>query len=247
MRHVNYKRWALHIIDLLQLAEGERVKRVLELACGTGNMLAELVKAGYQVFGLDLSFAMLEQAARRLNRLYATGGLEQTASLGLPAATYLWRGDMQHLAVATPMDAVICLYDSFNYCVAPESARRLLQRVAEAVRPGGLFIFDVCTERNCRRHFLNYYERDSYLEISYIRHAYFKPYRKIQVNEFFIADTFRRGPTVRERHEQRIYALQEINNMIEPRLWTVIGCFEGMSRQPGSEKSDRVHFVLRRK
>jgi len=246
MRHVNYKRWALHIIDLFKLAEGVRVDRVLEIACGTGNMLVELARAGYQTFGLDLSFDMLQQAARRLSKLHAASDCEQLAACNLPLATRLWRGDMQHLAVATPLDAVICLYDSFNYCVEPERARRLLQRVSEAVRPGGLFIFDVCTERNCRRHFLNYYERESYLEISYVRHAYFKPYRKIQVNEFFITDTLRRGPTVRERHEQRIYSLQEINDLIDPRQWAVAGCFDGMSQKPGSEKSDRVHFVLRR-
>jgi hypothetical protein len=84
------------------------------------------------------------------------------------------------------------------------------------------------------------------LEISYIRHAYFKPHRKIQVNEFIIKDTFRRGPTVRERHEQRIYSLREINDMIDLQQWMRIGCFDGMSHRPGSEKSDRVHFVLRK-
>jgi len=244
MRHVNYKRWALYIIDLFKMADGERVERVLELACGTGNMLVELTQAGYQVFGMDLSFDMVQQATARLSKRQ-NHPLPVTFRPSL-FAPHVWRGDMQHLAVATPVDVVICLYDSFNYCVEPESARRLLQRVSEAVRPGGLFIFDVCTERNCRRHFLNYYERESYLEISYIRHAYFKPHRKIQVNEFFITDTFRRGPTVRERHEQRIYSLQEINDTIEPRQWAVAGCFDGMSRKPGSEKSDRVHFVLRR-
>lgn len=237
MRHVNYKRWALYIGELFKLAENGRIVRVLELACGTGNMLAELAQAGYQVFGMDLSLAMVQQAAGRLSKRPTANGKRQD---------HFWCGDMKSFAVASPVDAVICLYDSFNYCVEPEGARGLLQRAAAAVRPGGLFIFDVCTEHNCRRHFLNYYERASYLEVSYIRHAYFKPRRKIQVNEFFITDTFRRGPAVRERHEQRIYSLQEIYGMIDPQQWTVAGCFDGMSRRPGSEKSDRVHLVLRR-
>jgi SAM-dependent methyltransferase len=180
---------------------------------------------------------MVQQAASRLSKRQTANGKRQN---------HLWCGDMKSFAVTSPVDALICLYDSFNYCVEPESARRLLQRAAEVVRPGGLFIFDVCTERNCRRNFLNYYERESYLEISYIRHAHFKPHRKIQVNEFFITDTLRRGPTMRERHEQRIYSLQEIHDMIDPLQWAVAGCFDGMSQKLGSEKSDRVHFVLRR-
>ncbi|MDZ7360921.1 MAG: methyltransferase domain-containing protein [candidate division KSB1 bacterium] len=235
MRHVNYKRWAMYIIELFGLAEGGRIERVLELACGTGNVLAELAQAGYKVFGLDSSFEMVQQAAERLSKL-------QGANCKLP----LCCGDMKNFAVVSPVDAVICLYDSFNYCLEPEAARELLDNAAAAVRRGGLFIFDVCTEHTCRRNFNNFFERDSFLEISYIRRAHFKPSRKIQVNEFFITDGFSRGPALYERHEQRIYSLQEINAMIDAQQWELAGCFDGMSRRPGSEKSDRVHFVLKR-
>jgi len=252
MRHVNYKRWAMYIIDLFGFAEGGRVERVVELACGTGNVLAELAQAGHKVFGLDLSFEMLKQAAERLSKLQDARCKDRSLTCpptdaALPLAPCFWRGDMKNFAVASPVDAVICLYDSFNYCLEPQAARRLLDGVAAAVRRGGLFIFDVCTEHTCRRNFNNFYERDSYLEISYIRRAHFKPSRKIQVNEFFIADEFSRGPTLYERHEQRIYSLLEINAMIDTKHWTVAGCFDGMSRRPGSEKSDRVHFVLKRR
>jgi hypothetical protein len=41
--------------------------------------------------------------------------------------------------------------------------------------------------------------------------------------------------------------LREIAAMIDPAQWTMAGCFDGMSRHPGTEKSDRVHFVLKRR
>jgi len=251
MRHVNYKRWAAYVIDLFQFAEGKRVERVLELACGTGKVLVELAKAGYQVCGMDLSHEMLRQAAERWReeRRAHDSMQNRPSPLAVRSSLFvprLWCGNMQNFAVASPVDAAICLYDSFNYCLEPESARRLLNDVAAAVRRGGLFIFDICTEHNCRRNFGNYYEHESYLEISYIRRSHFKPYRKTQVNEFFISDDFSCGPTLCERHEQRIYSVREINDMIDPQQWQVVGDFDGMSRRPGSEKSDRVHFVLRR-
>jgi SAM-dependent methyltransferase len=245
MRHVNYPRWAKHVIDLFGFAEGGRIERVLELACGTGNMLVELAQAGYRVCGMDSSYDMIRQAAERLSKVeVASGKIQFCPPLFAPC---LWCGDMKAFAVASPFDAAICLYDSFNYCVEPESARRLLNNAAAAVRGGGVFVFDVCTERNCRQNFSNYYEHDGYLEVSYVRRSYFKPQRKIQINEFFISDEFRRGPTLYERHEQRIYSLREINEMVDPQQWFVAGCFDGVSRRPASEKSDRVHFVLRRK
>jgi SAM-dependent methyltransferase len=232
MRHVNYPRWARYVIDLFALADERTVGSVLELACGTGKMLAELAENGYTVFGVDYSFYMAQQAAEALAPF---------------AQNRVWRGDMQTLAVAAPVDAVLCLYDSFNYCLEPKAARQTLNSVAQAVRRGGLFIFDICTERNCRRNFLNYYERDDYLEISYVRRATFKPYRKIQINEFFITNEIADGSSLYERHVQRIYSLREIAAMIDPAQWTMAGCFDGMSRHPGTEKSDRVHFVLKRR
>ncbi len=231
MRHVNYPRWSQYVIDLFALAGERTVASIIELACGTGKMLVELAKAGYNVFGADVSIYMARQAAEALAPF---------------AKNRVWRGDMQTLAVAEPVDAVICLYDSFNYCLEPKTARQTLERVAQAVRRGGLFIFDVCTERNCRSNFINYYEKDDYLEFSYVRRAYYKPLRKMQINEFFITNEIAGGPSLYERHEQRIYSLREIEAMIDPEQWTMAGCFDNMSRRPGTEKSNRVHFVLKR-
>jgi len=44
---------------------------VLELACGTGRLLARLAGAGLEVTGQDLSEAMLAQARRRVEALPA--------------------------------------------------------------------------------------------------------------------------------------------------------------------------------
>jgi SAM-dependent methyltransferase len=199
------------------------------------------------VFGVDLSFDMVQQAADRLKKLAAANQKSKSAAESdALVAGFVWCGDMHNFAVAAPVDAVICLYDSFNYSLEPEKARRIMAQAANAVRPGGLFVFDVCTEHNCRRNFNNYYDRERYLDISYIRRAYFKPHRKLQINEFFITNDFNGGPTIFERHVQRIYSLREIDGMIDPHQWSVAGCFDGMSRRPGTEKSDRVHFVLRR-
>ena len=44
----------------------ERGGRVLDLACGSGRLLAQLVDAGLEVAGVDVAPAMLERARRRL-------------------------------------------------------------------------------------------------------------------------------------------------------------------------------------
>ena len=248
MGHVNYRRWADYVIALFDHATSpqimppssfaikrphEKVATVLELACGTGKVLVELSRSGFEVYGLELSPEMARYAARRLRHA------------GFRAN--VWCGDMQHVATGVQMDAVICLYDSMNYCRHPHEVTRVFASMASVVRPGGLFIFDVCTRWNCWKNFRNYVEKDSFQYFSYHRHSYFHPIGNLQYNEFLIVDERNPGPTLREKHVQRIYSLKEVRKLALHDLWEEVTCLSGMSQRPGSERAERVHFVFRRK
>jgi len=238
MRHVNYVRWADYVSDLFNLArfsgdaaapEG-RVRNVLELACGTGKLLAELSRAGYQMHGMDNSVAMVQCAAARCRQ----------AGLCVP----LWCGDMRAFSLQRQFDAVICLYDSMNYCRKTSEVVRTFKQVAAVLRPGGLFIFDVCTRWNCWRNFRNYVDKDECGSIVYHRHSYFKPVGNVQYNEFLIETRDEPRQQFRELHVQHIYALSEIRKIATSGPWQELACFKDMSRRPGNERADRVHFVF---
>ncbi len=245
MRHVNYPRWADYVMALFALADhpestapaqrgsGRRVSHVLELACGTGQLLTELARSGYQAYGCDRAQAMVAAARRRL------------LQHGLPAS--VWCADMRAVVTQIQVDAVLCLYDSINYCLQEEDLQHLFIGVGQLVRSGGLFIFDICTQHNCRRNFRDYVEKDATADFSYTRHAYYKPYQRLQYNEFIIVDEANRGRVLREKHLQRIYAIKEIRAQIAASgRWHEVACYSGMSRRPGTEKAERVHFVLKR-
>jgi len=243
MRHVNYARWAAYVIGLFSHAEG-RVRTVLDAACGTGNFMIELAGAGYEVAGFDASSDMVHQAhekfrARRF--FYPDESLQKNNSL-----PKLWCGDMRSIAVREEYDAALCLYDSMNYCQALDTVAGVLYSIVEVVRPGGLMIFDVCTEHNCRRHFANYHERDAFEHYSFTRWSYYQPRERTQVNEFLLIDEHD-GKKFREVHRQRIYRIDEVKALSDTAQWQLMGCYDGFSRRAGDESSDRVHFVLRRK
>ena len=103
-----------------------RAESLLELGCGTGAILAGL-GSGLSLTGIDLSEQMLAFARRRC-----------------PYAR-LFRLDMTTFSLAERFDAVVCVFDTLNHVTTIEGWISTFSRVAEHLKEGGLFIFDVNT------------------------------------------------------------------------------------------------------
>jgi SAM-dependent methyltransferase len=100
---------------------------VVDLGCGSGIWAHELIAAGYDVVGVDISPSMIRLARRRAPQArFVTASLLRFA---LPAC-----------------DAVTSIGECVNYAFDPGSNRealaRLFGRVYDALRPGGVFAFD---------------------------------------------------------------------------------------------------------
>ena len=64
MDHVDYKFWSSYIRSFFRYAD-IKVKNVLDISCGTGNLLTYLVKTKYNFTGCDVSKDMLREATRK--------------------------------------------------------------------------------------------------------------------------------------------------------------------------------------
>ncbi|MGH9754361.1 MAG: class I SAM-dependent DNA methyltransferase [Blastocatellia bacterium] len=123
---------AAFIHDLIQQHKPE-AKTLLELACGTGAILKRLSKY-YQVAGLDISFEMLSVARKKL-----------------PGAP-LVHADMVTFELGQKFDVIICVFDSINHILSFADWGKVFRRVARHLAQGGLFLFDINTERKLQRH-----------------------------------------------------------------------------------------------
>jgi predicted TPR repeat methyltransferase len=228
MFHVDYAGWADYLRRSFQKG-GIPVREVLDLACGTGSIIMELARTGLLLTGADKSHEMVLRALRKAR------------SRGYPFRFLC--ADMSTLCLKKKYDAVVCTYDSFNYCLSTDACISVFLNVAHYLRPGGLFVFDVCTQKNSRHYFQNYSEDDFARGVHYRRRSRYSTIDHIQINEFSLMSV--EGETT-EVHRQRIYRLSEIQAMIPPDLFEIVGMYDGFSFRSASERSDRAHFVLKR-
>jgi SAM-dependent methyltransferase len=107
---------------------GIRGGSIVDLGCGTGLLARELVDAGYHVFGIDISGAMIEIARQRAPEAdFRVGSLFE---VGIPRC-----------------GAVTAISEVLNYLFDAENERwglgRVFRRVHDSLLPGGVFVFDV--------------------------------------------------------------------------------------------------------
>lgn len=117
------------VLGLLRRA-GIHEGLVVDLGCGSGIWAAALVDAGYDVIGVDQSAALLEIARERA-----------------PCARFAHASMLD--VKLPPCSAVTALGECFSYALDRRAGRPalaiMLRRIAAALRPGGMLVFDVLT------------------------------------------------------------------------------------------------------
>jgi SAM-dependent methyltransferase len=127
-----YDEWAAEMtadiafyVELAREADGPLV----ELAVGNGRVAIPVARAtGRRVIGIDTSPAMLAQARERA----ASAGVELE----------LHHADMRDLRLDEPAALVYCPFRALLHLPAWADRRRVFERVAASLRPGGRFAWN---------------------------------------------------------------------------------------------------------
>lgn len=123
----NHAAWAATLEQIAQ-RHGLRGRRLLDVACGTGNSLIPFLERGYEAAGCDLSAEMLALARRKVGR-------------DVP----LFKADVRQLPRSGPYDLVVCAGDVLNYLLSPAELVLAFRSMASVLAPGGKCVFDVNT------------------------------------------------------------------------------------------------------
>jgi SAM-dependent methyltransferase len=107
----------------------------LELGVGTGRVALQLARAGLDVVGIDTSKAMLAQLRGSLD-------VEASARLSVIEA------DMRSFDLAPrTFDLIYCAVNTFQHLLTHADQAATLERVAQHLAPGGVFVTEMRTPR----------------------------------------------------------------------------------------------------
>ena len=237
MSHVDYVTLGRHLGDVYRRYHGPKAPEcMLELAAGTCR-LNNLFPESFRIHS-DLSLDMLKVATPR-NHGHSHPHLRRVVC------------DVRTLPFQGPFDLIVMAYDSFNYLLQDKDMLQTLQGVYQILAQGGLFLFDVTTETCSRKHFadtLDFEELNPPGIGSYIRKSLFDRQQGMQLNMFTFYLTDGKGLYTKheEIHRERIVPAAHLHRLALRAKFEVLACLSGFSFRVGTERSERLQFVLRR-
>ena len=228
---VGYADWA-DFFERLFAREGIQPKLVLDLACGTGSLTRILAERGYEMIGADASPEMLMQA------------MQNTMDCE-PRPLFL-NQRMEALDLYGTVDACLCCLDSINYVTEPQTLQKAFERVHLFLEPKtGLFVFDINTPEKFACMDGNAYVREDEDVFCVWQAAVEDGLCAYQFDIF--AREGGKWTRAQETHEERIYTVEQLTDMLEKAGFSEIKTYGDQSFAPVRGGENRIYFTARKR
>lgn len=232
MSEVPYSSWAEYIWDISRLC-GIKGKRLLDIACGTGNPALHLEEKGFRVWAFDKSDYML--------RIFREKLIIRKSQINIS------RNSMQKFEYNNKFDIIVCLFDSLNYIMSDSGIIKVFKNISKHLKHGGIFIFDINSpeayqnnifshSRHINKKNLNiYYKWDGHYDVRNKIYTIYQKYRKNSLGEEI---------SFKEIHFQRAYEKKEILNYLKKADLEILKIYEAFTLDPINKSSERYTYLV---
>jgi SAM-dependent methyltransferase len=237
MQVVPYDDWTEYVMTLFTFA-GHTPRRVLDCACGTGNISFQLDKLGLEVTGVDIAAGMIRVANEKVAALPASEN----------SRLRFYEADLTSFDLDETFDSATCLYDSLNYILDAEKLQAAFEHIGRHVAPGGVFVFDMNSDYAFIADLFTQNDYNPGKNLHYDWRAEFNEETRVcsvTMNFHRIAP----DGTVQvfqEMHRERAYTLDEVKRMLRETGWILEFAFDAYTLNPPHDRSERWYFVARR-
>ncbi|MGI6168203.1 MAG: class I SAM-dependent DNA methyltransferase [Christensenellales bacterium] len=203
--------------------------RILDAACGTGNMTLALAALGHDVVGVDVSNEMLQIAAAKL----------RAHGYKVPLA----RMDIRELRLHRPVDAVVCACDGVNYLTSLEDVSRFFAGAAELLTAGGLLVFDISTPYKLERMQDTLYSEEREDVVYIWRNCFDEKSRRLHMDVTLFVREGRLFRRAEELHVQRAHREEELEPLLEGSGFRVLAKSGGFDFERPAAQDLRLHII----
>jgi SAM-dependent methyltransferase len=221
----DYLQWSQYLIK--KLAGCGAGLRGVDIGCGNGYFTRALYKAGYDVFGMDISPQMLSVARQK------------AAAEGVNSEFLL--GDITKLKLNGKVDFAIAVNDCLNY-VPQTKLKSTFARVYSCLNHGGVFLFDISSANKIRNILGNNMFGEDREDISYLWFNTQTESGVIMDLTFFVKGKDGRYDRFDERHEQFAHSEQDVLCALSEAGFAHVES-EG---HLGGTKDERINFIAKK-
>lgn len=241
--HIKYrektsKEEANYIISVIKFFEKELKERyisILDVACGNGRLHPFLRNAGFEVFGIDISTELINEAKKKYPKF----------------KDYYIISDMRSFKLGRKFDVVLCWFTSFGYFSDKENIKVLIN-IANHLRKNGIFLLEIPNKivllEKIKSHPFNIFVYKDIVEIDKYK------IKKIKNQVFWILIKnfyFKKGRDLKfiksYTSKVRLYSQSEIKELLKKANLRVIEIFKSMTMQKLDEKTDARMLIISKK
>ncbi|MFC1721716.1 class I SAM-dependent DNA methyltransferase [Patescibacteria group bacterium] len=214
MKEYDYRTFAKYY-DILELDEDckkfnlvlekilrrHKVKKVLDLTCGTGEQVIYLHRKGYDVTARDSSEDMISFARKKYPQLKFKQGDMRDASPG-------------------QFDAAISIFNSIGHLPKPDF-RKALKNIKKNLPTGGIYVFDIFNFDFVKKNFIFHEFMDVSKEVDGMRYARFNKNKfdsSAAIMEMhqktYIQKGLQKPKILKDEWDMQIYSVEEIKKIL---------------------------------
>ncbi len=236
MAHVSYDKWTSKIKNWVSQYSSDKVKRIYELACGTGEIAKRMVNPENEVFAGDISEGMLHIAEKKETKLN------------------LFRHNMLEELPVADIDLTLCVFDSINYLLSEDHVLTCFKNVKKAMSKTGLFIFDISTIYNCEEILDGFINYEEYADYKVLHTSDWDPDESLQKS---FLDIYKKErffcKNIQETHYQRIYPVRVIRDLLDKAGFELIAVYNNNDNmnlinyypEDLDERFSRIYFIAK--
>lgn len=187
---------------------------ILDISCGTGDLVNELSKE-YEVVGSDRSAEMINVAKKKYPHLL------------------FYISDMVDLSLENKFDLILSPFDSVNYIIKQNNLKRAFKNIYYLLNEKGYFLFDFNTDKLFEDKYSGTIERNA-------AGINFKQICEYNKDKRIAKTTFDFGKGINEVHIQKAYNYGEIKNLLKGNGFEIEYSFDIFKNEFVSDNSYKI-------